>query len=109
MAISLINLRCQAKMIIMSTELSNIPGYRNIKSEQLAEILDSVHDIAQELAYIDGARLEKLDALNKSYVSLAFGFATKRAKKELYDIMLTIRNARTPQATLDENQGNSEH
>lgn len=80
----------------MNKHSVELPGYKEVDANFLAALLDAVHDIAQELAYINKADLKKLDSLNRSYVECAFSFATRRAQEQLSDIMLKIRNLRTP-------------
>lgn len=77
-------------------EIVNLPGYDGVDADFIAAILDEVHDIAQELAYINAADLKALDPVNRSYVDMAFAHAIRRAREELTEIMMDIRNMRTP-------------
>ncbi len=72
-----------------------IPGYEGVDGNWLSDTLNKVHDIAQELAFIRKANLSALDNINRSYVTQAFSFATRRAEEQLFNIMLEIRKART--------------
>ena len=73
-----------------------IPGYVGVDPNWVQKTLDTVHDIAQEFAYMRGVDLTGLDEINKSYIDSAFALAEKRAMDEFFKIMLEIRQARTP-------------
>lgn len=80
----------------MKGQKVNLPGYEGVDAAWLASILDGIHDIAQELAYMNNCNLSKLDHPDKNYVRHAFAYAQDRAKQDLFEIMLQIRKARTP-------------
>lgn len=80
----------------MEEQKVNLPGYEGMDAAWLASILDGIHDIAQELAYINACDLSKLDKPNKNFVRYALSYAQDRAKQDLFEIMLQIRKARTP-------------
>ena len=90
-----IKLRCQVNKI-MKEQKVNLPGYEGVDAIWLASILDGIHDIAQELAYMNACNLSKLDKPDRNHVRHAFAFAQDRAKQDLFEIMLQIRKARTP-------------
>lgn len=72
----------------------SLPGFAPIKADALSELLNTIHDIAQGLAYMEAADLHALDTVNRSYVGFAFNLATTRAHKDLFDIMMKIRRLR---------------
>lgn len=80
----------------MKNQPVNLPGYKGVDANFVSAILDEVHDIAQELAFIQETNLRGMDRMNRSYVEAAFSHAIRRAHNELVDIMLHIRNMRTP-------------
>lgn len=80
----------------------DLPGFEGADANFIAAILNEVHDIAQELAYIKEANLSGLDKNNRYFVEAAFSYAVERAHAELSDIMLEIRNMRTPIDPCDE-------
>lgn len=80
------------------TNTGGIPGYAGVDPNWVQKTLDTVHDIAQEFAYMRGVDLTGLDEINKSYVESAFVIAERRAMDGLIRIMLEIRQARTPRA-----------
>ena len=80
----------------MNEKTIDLPGYCGANADLIAAMLDEIHDIAKELTYIDNADLSGLDKNNGYFVGAAFDLATRRAHAELADIMLDIRNMRTP-------------
>lgn len=80
----------------MDKKTIDLPGYCGANADLIAAMLDEIHDIAQELTYIDNADLSNLDNNNRYFVETAFGLAIRRAHAELTDIMLDVRNMRTP-------------
>lgn len=80
----------------MDKEFVKLPGYQLTEAQTLADMLTQIGEIAQELAYITNANLRGLDAKNKSYVGTALGMAKSRAEKDLFGVMMKLRNMREP-------------
>lgn len=80
----------------MENNTINIPGYENIDAQMVADILDSIHGIGEELAYLDTLKINSIDKAEFYHLRLGIDMATKRALEDLKEIMMLIRKTRTP-------------
>ncbi len=80
----------------MENKTVNIPGYENIEAQKVADILDSIHEIGEELTYLDTLKNEDMNDDRFYHLLLGIDMAKNRAIEDIKELMMVIRKSRTP-------------
>lgn len=91
----------------MDKSAFKIPGFEGVDPEWIEKTLNEVHDLAQGLAYGRKGSLDGLDQNNAYYIGRALQAGENLALERLFEIMLEIRQRRTPKQNNKSNDPSS--